>query len=156
MLERAAIEGEIFHRGAVQALMPDELRLSPRLAALVRKELISPDRAQLAGEDAFRFRHLLIRDAAYDTLPKSAESVCTRATQPGWRSGAPSWSSRTRFSAITSSKPAATAPSSGCPVDESLAEEATATADRGGHRAYVRSDFDAVDKPAGARRRTRP
>ena len=33
-----------------------------------------PDRTQLPGDDAFRFRHLLIRDAAYDGLPKSARA----------------------------------------------------------------------------------
>ncbi len=59
VLERGAIEGEIFHRGAVQALAPDETQVTPRLAALVRKELIRSDRPQLPGEDAFRFRHLL-------------------------------------------------------------------------------------------------
>ena len=41
-----------------------------RLLALARKELIRPDRAEFAGEDAFRFRHLLIRDAAYQAMPK--------------------------------------------------------------------------------------
>ena len=48
--------------------------MTPRLAALVRKELIRPDSAQFAGEDAFRFRHLLIRDAAYDALPKATRA----------------------------------------------------------------------------------
>jgi predicted ATPase len=61
----------IFHRGAVQALVPEEPQVTPRLAALVRKELIRPDAPQLPGEDGFRFRHLLIRDAAYDALPKT-------------------------------------------------------------------------------------
>ena len=74
VLERGAIEGEIFHRGAVQALAPDETQVTPRLAALVRKELIRSDRPQLAGEDGFRFRHLLIRDAAYDALPKATRA----------------------------------------------------------------------------------
>src|SRR5207247_7140652 len=74
VLERGAVEGEIFHRGAVQALAPDETQVTPRLAALVRKELIRPDRPQLAGEDGFRFRHLLIRDAAYDALPKATRA----------------------------------------------------------------------------------
>src|SRR5712691_5075299 len=74
VLERGAIEGEIFHRGAVQALAPDETQVTPRLAALVRKELIRPDKPQLAGEDGFRFRHLLIRDAAYDALPKATRA----------------------------------------------------------------------------------
>ena len=74
ILECGAIEGEIFHRGAIQALAPEETQVTPRLAALVRKELIRPDRPQIAGEDGFRFRHLLIRDAAYEALPKSARA----------------------------------------------------------------------------------
>jgi len=45
-----------------------------RLTALVRKELVRPDKPQLPGEDAFRFRHLLIRDAAYDALPKATRA----------------------------------------------------------------------------------
>ena len=71
VLERGSVEGELFHRGAVQALAPEEQQVTARLTALVRRELVRPDRAQLVGEDAFRFRHLLIRDAAYDSLPKS-------------------------------------------------------------------------------------
>ena len=74
VLERGAIEGEIFHRGAVQALAPNEIQVTPHLAALVRKELIRTDKPQLAGEDGFRFRHLLIRDAAYDALPKATRA----------------------------------------------------------------------------------
>ena len=74
VLERGAVEGEIFHRGAVQALAPEETQVTPRLAALVRKGLIRPQKSELPGEDGFRFRHLLIRDAAYDGLPKSARA----------------------------------------------------------------------------------
>ena len=40
------------------------------LASLVRKDLIRPDRSSLPGEDAYRFRHVLIRDAAYEAMPK--------------------------------------------------------------------------------------
>jgi class 3 adenylate cyclase len=74
VLERGAVEGEIFHRGAVQALAPEEAQVTARLVSLVRKELISPGEAQLPGEDGFRFRHLLIRDAAYDGLPKATRA----------------------------------------------------------------------------------
>jgi class 3 adenylate cyclase/tetratricopeptide (TPR) repeat protein len=74
VLECGAVEGRIFHRGAVQALAPDEAQLPQRLVALVRKELVRPDKPQLAGEDAFRFRHLLIRDAAYEALPKATRA----------------------------------------------------------------------------------
>ena len=75
VLERGAVEGEIFHRGAVQALAPEEeAQVTTRLAGLVRRELIRPDRAQLPGEDGYRFRHVLIRDAAYDALPKAVRA----------------------------------------------------------------------------------
>jgi class 3 adenylate cyclase len=73
VLERGAVEGEIFHRGAVQA-MSDDGQVTPRLAALVRWQLIRPDTPLLPAEDAFRFRHLLIRDAAYDALPKASRA----------------------------------------------------------------------------------
>jgi len=71
VLESGSIEGRLFHRGAVEALDPEELHMTTRLTALVRKDLVRPDKPELPGEDAFRFRHLLIRDAAYEALPKS-------------------------------------------------------------------------------------
>jgi class 3 adenylate cyclase/tetratricopeptide (TPR) repeat protein len=70
-LERGAVEGQIFHRGAVAALAPDDPDVPARLLGLVRKELVRPSAATVPGDDAFRFRHLLIRDAAYDALPKA-------------------------------------------------------------------------------------
>ena len=74
VLECGSVEGEVFHRGAVQTLAPEEPHVTPRLAALVRRELIRSDRPQFAGEDGFRFRHLLIRDTAYDGMPKSVRA----------------------------------------------------------------------------------
>ena len=46
-------------------------RVPSDLMSLVRKELIHPERIDVPGEDAFRFRHLLIRDSAYDATPKT-------------------------------------------------------------------------------------
>jgi class 3 adenylate cyclase len=72
VMERGSVEGKVFHAGAVTTLSPkaQQPTVRPRLLALARKELIRPDRAEFAGEDAFRFRHLLIRDAAYQAMPK--------------------------------------------------------------------------------------
>jgi class 3 adenylate cyclase/tetratricopeptide (TPR) repeat protein len=70
VLELGAVEGEVFHRGSVQALSEDG-NVTPRLTTLVRKSLVRPDRSQLPGDDAFRFRHILLRDAAYESLPKA-------------------------------------------------------------------------------------
>jgi class 3 adenylate cyclase/tetratricopeptide (TPR) repeat protein len=75
VLERGAVEGELFHRGAVQALEPTDLNVAPRLTALVRKELIRPERPLLPSEDGFRFCHLLVRDTAYEAVPKARRVV---------------------------------------------------------------------------------
>ncbi len=71
VLERGAVEGEIFHRGAVQTLSEDGT-VVPRLAGLVAQGA-DPARSHAAvpGDDAFRFRHLLVRDAAYDGPAKA-------------------------------------------------------------------------------------
>jgi predicted ATPase/class 3 adenylate cyclase len=74
VIERGAIEGEVFHRAAV-AELARPTQVEPQLVGLVRKELIHPAPASLAGDQAFRFRHLLIRDAAYDALPKEARAT---------------------------------------------------------------------------------
>jgi len=70
VLERAAVEGNVFHSGAIGALADDDLRVDECLESLVRKELIRPYRASFAGVEGFRFRHVLIREAAYESVPK--------------------------------------------------------------------------------------
>ena len=71
VLQVASVMGEVFWWGAVA----DLIELAPaetgrRLQALVRKDLIRPDTNAFFVEDAFRFGHLLIRDVAYESLPK--------------------------------------------------------------------------------------
>jgi class 3 adenylate cyclase/tetratricopeptide (TPR) repeat protein len=72
VVERGSVEGKVFHRSAVAELAPAEIRsgVPGYLQTLVRKELLRPDSSEFAGDDAFRFRHILIRDAAYNTMPK--------------------------------------------------------------------------------------
>jgi DNA-binding SARP family transcriptional activator len=71
-LVHASVEGRSFHAGALAELVPEGERhaLGAALIGLVHKQLIRPDRPEFAGEDAFRFAHALIRDAAYGGLPK--------------------------------------------------------------------------------------
>src|SRR5207237_9065985 len=73
---RGAVEGKVCHRGAVSELGAETERreLSVQLLALTRKELLRPDRSDFAGEEAYRFRHLLIRDAAYQAMPKATRA----------------------------------------------------------------------------------
>jgi DNA-binding SARP family transcriptional activator/class 3 adenylate cyclase len=73
VLEAGSVEGRIFHHDFVQEMAPSDTAVTPILAALVRKDLIIPRRTEL-DLDGFRFRHLLIRDAAYDALPKATRA----------------------------------------------------------------------------------
>jgi class 3 adenylate cyclase/tetratricopeptide (TPR) repeat protein len=70
VLEPAAVVGKEFWRSAVVELAPPDAQVSAVLQRLVRKEFVQPDRSSLPGEDGLRFRHVLIRDAAYAGIPK--------------------------------------------------------------------------------------
>jgi class 3 adenylate cyclase/tetratricopeptide (TPR) repeat protein len=78
VLGRAAVIGKRFGAFEVAQLSPEPERGSTlgRLMGLVRKELVrldeqeAPDLDELDEEVRFRFRHQLVRDAAYDSLPK--------------------------------------------------------------------------------------
>jgi class 3 adenylate cyclase len=76
LIERAAVVGREFPRGAVADLSPPELRrdVGGHLLQLVRKDLIRPDASPFAHEDGFRFRHALIRDAAYQGISKETRA----------------------------------------------------------------------------------
>ena len=71
ILECAAVVGRDFSLRAVLELVPERLRprVSPLLLGLMRQELVRP--RAVGDEDGFRFRHALIRDAAYERMPKA-------------------------------------------------------------------------------------
>ena len=66
VIEAAAIEGNEFARDSVAALVG--AAIAAELGALVAKELIRPEGP---GDEVFRFHHQLIRDVAYDAMPKA-------------------------------------------------------------------------------------
>jgi class 3 adenylate cyclase/tetratricopeptide (TPR) repeat protein len=69
VIEAASIEGKEFSRQRLEALVGDGERdpVDVDLHALIRKDLI---RHVGSSEDTFRFRHQLIRDGAYEGMPK--------------------------------------------------------------------------------------
>jgi predicted ATPase/class 3 adenylate cyclase/DNA-binding winged helix-turn-helix (wHTH) protein len=72
LLAHASVEGTLFHREALDEVAPASLEASIErsLTSLVRRDVIRPDRAGFGEDEAFRFRHMLIRDAAYRSLSK--------------------------------------------------------------------------------------
>ncbi|MCI0633644.1 MAG: protein kinase [Actinobacteria bacterium] len=73
VIERASVVGRVFWWGAVAELSPLEQRphVGGWLQSLVRKELIRPEHSDLMEDDAYRFTHILVRDAAYGGVPKA-------------------------------------------------------------------------------------
>jgi predicted ATPase/class 3 adenylate cyclase len=76
LLARVSVEGHVFHRDAMRELAPAALAtdVDRSLTALIRRDMIRPDRSSFAEDEAFRFRHILIRDAAYRSLPKETRA----------------------------------------------------------------------------------
>ena len=73
-LERGAVEGQLFHRGAVASCpRRRSARRSPS-SSRSRNGVVIPAPAGFADEAAFRFRHILIRDAAYEGMPKKVRA----------------------------------------------------------------------------------
>jgi class 3 adenylate cyclase/tetratricopeptide (TPR) repeat protein len=72
VIERASIIGRQFWWGAISELLPADERggLGGCLQSLIRKEFIRPGRSDIVDEDTFQFAHILIRDAAYEGIPK--------------------------------------------------------------------------------------
>ena len=107
VIERASVVGRDFPVAAVAGLFPAEQRplLAPQLFALARKGFIRPDPSPSAGEDRFSFQHVLVRDAAYEAMPKELRAALHERLAD--RMVGPSASS-TSCSATTSSGPIAT------------------------------------------------
>ena len=76
LLEAASIEGQSFSPGALEALVPGASRgaLPGLLRSLADKVLVVPEPRPGAGLGGHRFHHLLIRDAAYDAIPKGTRA----------------------------------------------------------------------------------
>jgi tetratricopeptide (TPR) repeat protein len=78
VLQAAAVVGRIFQQSAVAAIAPEEEtgQIGRHLDDAVLRDLITDERAP--DEPTFRFRHVLIRDVAYTTLPKARRAELHR------------------------------------------------------------------------------
>ncbi len=68
----ASIVGRIFWRGALERVARDPASLGGALAALERRDLIRRDTvSRIEGDQQWSFKHLLIREVAYDLQPRA-------------------------------------------------------------------------------------
>jgi class 3 adenylate cyclase/tetratricopeptide (TPR) repeat protein len=76
LLETGSVAGAVFHRGAVEELSAPALRerVPATIAGLDAKQLLHPVESSFPGDSAYRFHHVLLRDAAYQRLLKRARA----------------------------------------------------------------------------------
>ena len=76
LLQDAAVIGKVFWSGALAAAAErDRHELEERLHALERREFVRRDRrSSVAGENEYSFRHALVRDVAYESIPRAARA----------------------------------------------------------------------------------
>ena len=81
VLEAASIVGEVFEPDAVRALAGADMaeRVPELLGTLLRKDLVRPSVSDVGATEAVRFRHILLRDAAYEGIPKSERATLHEA-----------------------------------------------------------------------------
>jgi len=74
LLQDAAVVGKVFWTGALSAVTGrDRFELEERLYELERRELVRRERhSSVAGESEYAFRHVLLRDVAYGSIPRAA------------------------------------------------------------------------------------
>ena len=72
LLQHAAVVGKVFWSGALGG---DRYDVEERLHGLERRELVRRERrSSVEGENEYAFRHVLVRDVAYGTIPRAARA----------------------------------------------------------------------------------
>jgi len=72
LLLDAAVVGKVFWRGVLERMRDGEEELSELLGALERRDLITRETtSMIEGEQQFSFKHVLIREVAYELLPRA-------------------------------------------------------------------------------------
>jgi predicted ATPase len=68
----AAVGGKVFWRGALERMYEGDASLGELLGALERRDMIRREIVSaIEGDHQFTFTHVLIRDVAYDLLPRA-------------------------------------------------------------------------------------
>jgi class 3 adenylate cyclase/tetratricopeptide (TPR) repeat protein len=75
LLQGASVMGRIFWKGALGELVLEGTDIDPLLEDLELRELVLPEqRSSISGEQAFKFKHVMIREVAYGGLSKAARA----------------------------------------------------------------------------------
>ena len=78
VLRRAAVAGRVFWSGAIEELGDSPIKGGELHDLVERDFLVLEPRSTIRGEEAYRFKHVLIRDVAYAGLSKSSRALLHR------------------------------------------------------------------------------
>jgi tetratricopeptide (TPR) repeat protein len=149
VLERASVVGREFSRAAVAELSPEHARPSveAHLDRLVHRDLIWPHRSLFPGDTAFRFRHTLLRETAYESVPKELRAELHERFAAWLERAAGTRSREFEESVGHHLEQAYRYRNELSPADERVRELARRAAERlatAGRRAYARGDLPAT------------
>jgi class 3 adenylate cyclase/tetratricopeptide (TPR) repeat protein len=145
MLQDAAVLGKVFWAGALLAMDGrTEGEIQARLHDLSKQELVRPIRAStIAGDSEFAFWHLLVRDVAYEQIPRAERGMKHRAAAD-WIEAVPGERATDRAEVLAYHYGIA-ADLAGASIDDDLREKAARYHLLAGGRAQ-RLDAEAADR----------
>jgi class 3 adenylate cyclase/tetratricopeptide (TPR) repeat protein len=139
LLQRAALVGRVFWRGALDALSPDT-DVAAGLDRLLEREFVAPEaQSSISGERAFKFTHGLIREVAHATVSKAERAEDHRRVAEWVAARAPDELADIHAHHLERAA-ALTAELEGS-VPPDLAHDAAAALDGAGRRSLGRSSF---------------
>ncbi|MGH2999724.1 MAG: ATP-binding protein, partial [Gaiellaceae bacterium] len=144
-VQRAAVMGRIFMAGALERLSPEVEEIGNALDELLLRDLIVEEpRASISGEQAYKFKHVLIREVAYAGLSKSARADLHYAFAEWLGERAGDELLEIRAFHLDQAARLLTELDGAAPPD--LREEAAAMLTKAGHRALSREAFRSARK----------
>jgi class 3 adenylate cyclase/tetratricopeptide (TPR) repeat protein len=137
VLRRAAVAGRVFWSGAIEEI-GDTAVDGGELRELVERDfLVREPRSTIRGEEAYRFKHVLIRDVAYAGLSKSSRALLHRQMAQ-WLADRPVADELVEIRAYHLDVAAQLAEELEGSIPPELATEAAAALEQAGRRALAR------------------
>ena len=137
VLRRAAVAGRTFWSGALASLGDTPIAPGGLEELIEREFLVREPRSTIRGEEAYRFKHVLIRDVAYSGLSKSSRALLHRQMAE-WLSGRPVADELVEIRAYHLDESAQLDRELSGTVAPALAAEAAAALEQAGRRALAR------------------
>src|SRR2546423_11595020 len=145
LVQRASVMGRVFLRGALAHLSPDVEDVDALLDDLLFRDLVlREERSAISGEQAFKFKRVLIREVAYAGLSKGSRADLHRLFADWLRERAGEELVEIRAFHLDRAARLLGELDGATPAD--LAEEAAAELTRAGRRALSRESFASARK----------